>query len=53
MTTTKSGKYELTATKDDDGIRSVITERYRTRQAAEDAAHRAREFGWATRVERV
>ncbi len=53
MTTTTNGKYEMTARKSADGIDSVMTEYHRTRKSAEESAHRAREFGWATWIKRV
>lgn len=48
MSKTANGKWELTAVKEDGAIQSVMTTYHRTRKAAEDAAHVAREFGWAT-----
>ncbi len=46
-------RYELTAEKNDNGIRSIMTTYHRTRKAAEQAAWEALEFGWATWIKRI
>lgn len=53
MSKTTNGKYELTASKNDGEIRTVMTTFHRTRKDAELAAHVSREWGWATTISRV